>query len=126
MCEIKDGFKLCTCGPINESEADWILYRGKSGKWMGIYLPHTAVDAKKEEPQKDVFKENFSLITKALNSRNVFDFDYKPQSGDLLYFKKEIIGRSPFGFVFRFYQGNWEYDERRLFEYRQLVSGKVK
>ena len=83
MCEIKEGFKLCTCGELTTEEADWILHQKYnhgtivSGTTLPIYL-----NGKEEEINE--------FLSKNLNERQVFDFEYNPREEDILEIKNNF------------------------------------
>ena len=78
MCNIIDGFKLCTCSDkVDKSKPHWVLERliKKEDKiqdevLIGILSPY--------------YTENIKTILNELNNGNPFDFDYNPKDNDML------------------------------------------
>ena len=78
MCNIIDGFKLCTCSDkVDKSKPHWILERL----------------IKKEDTIQDVvmigilspnYANNIKTILNELNNGNPFDFEYNPKDNDML------------------------------------------
>jgi hypothetical protein len=84
MCNIKDGFKLCTCATTATppSSIGWELRRTN---------PHLPLQHRKGKTA--MIRYNTSeqalqtLILDNLNQSNCFDFDYTPQDNDYLRIK---------------------------------------
>ena len=78
MCNIIDGFKLCTCNDkVDKSKPHWILERLikkedtiRDDVLIGILSPYYA--------------NNIKTILSELNNGNPFDFEYKPEDNDML------------------------------------------
>lgn len=75
MCDIKEGFKLCTCDEVDEKSTHWKLLR--QGEKRSFVIG---------EPRIDHYEEllDYHQINTELNQRNCFDFDYMPLPGDRL------------------------------------------
>lgn len=83
MCNIKDGFRLCTCA-IEESTptADAI---GWELKRVNLNLPLHHRKGKAVIPRYNTSEQSLqTLILDNLNKGNCFDFDYSPQANDYL------------------------------------------
>jgi hypothetical protein len=104
MCDIKNGFKLCTCkGAIPKNTSYWRLKRFKGNDSIfsfiigKVYIP--------EEISK-----NYHLISQNINQENCFDFDYQPHEGDRLeihIFPNEF---EHLNYVFSFEDNEWKID----------------
>ena len=100
MCNIEDGFRLCTCSP-NDPDINWILERQDLLKEPS-FRRGTAIGpdfTEKEDRQNQ-------LVCLALNDGTCFDFDYVRQEGDVL--KLKIKQR---WFRYRVVNGLWRVDE---------------
>ena len=75
MCDIKEGFKLCTCHEVDEEETHWKLIRFRDGII-------SVIGEVSEEYYQDLMK--YGWIEKELNQRNCFEFECTPQNGDRL------------------------------------------
>ncbi|WP_196889352.1 hypothetical protein [Aureivirga sp. CE67] len=128
MCKISEHLKFCTCNEkINLKENYWELKRRAKGFILG-QLIHYPDDF-------DINKKTILKITDNLNSKNLFDFDYKPEEEDKLKLsfnkgeKESIIH-------FLFKNGKWErfYESglNNSFDYLEdrdlyfpFISGKI-
>lgn len=90
MCDIKEGFKLCTCSTaINRAEPHWKLYR--FGQEYENFMVMGSFRFRLKE-------QNIHwLIHTELNNKNCFDFDYQPQNQDVLIC---VVDKHAFYFVF--------------------------
>ena len=78
MCDIIDGFKLCTCkDKVDKSKPHWILERLikkeniiRDDVLIGILSPY--------------YIDNIETILNELNNGNPFDFEYSPKENDML------------------------------------------
>ena len=79
MCNVNDGFKLCTCNNIEMDDAGWVLERNNPS------LPeiHTCGSAIEMILDTDEVKVKHWILQE-LNKRNCFDFNLKPKARDLL------------------------------------------
>lgn len=75
MCDIRKGFKLCTCNEVDESSSHWKLLR--LGEEIHIIIGTPVFDT-------EYTLLNYDFIESDLNARNCFDFDYTPQNDDRL------------------------------------------
>ena len=120
MCDLSDGFRLCTCDGESEAEPDWVLERLDASKRPmarrgRVVMPRYS---KHERSQR-------TRIIEALNEGTCFDFDYAPTVNDVLTLKAS--GRV---FRFRFRKGRWTFDRsNHLTAWRtqmvRLDQGKV-
>lgn len=99
MCDLSDGFKLCTCDD-ELADPDWTLMRLNPSKpqqhWRGMV----------KTPWFD--EDDWAQIHTALirlNDGSAFDWDYSPLPGDVLILRG--IGRHALRFRF---DGQWEQD----------------
>lgn len=84
MCTAKKLFKLCTCNQLEIDQADWILSRlNHHGNHMGYILGESNARIYLEDSEKEIQDK----ILKGLNGKDVFDFRYQPNQGDLIQFK---------------------------------------
>jgi len=97
MCDIKKGFKLCTCGKIKASEADWTLRRVRKD----IFIVGEVIPYMLSEEETSVHMN----LTEELNDRNCFDFRYKPLENDEL--KIRISDQEDNWYVFKYQSGRW-------------------
>lgn len=120
MCDISNGFKLCTCkGRPKKSEPHWVLERQDTNiitrceiMGMPIFPEYT----QEEESQ-------INLIVKQLNQGNCFDFAYQPTEGDVftMHFPPDNDYR------FRYQSGIWEQDDSTAFDgWREQMVRKKK
>lgn len=118
MCNIKEGFKLCTCAKeLSRKEADWLLYKIKplNERSLTIGLVSFNFHNKEEQAQQVLIKEE-------LNNRNCFDFEYHPNEKDILVIKdKDKEGK----FIFEFDQGEWYSKPAESLEHLIVNSGKI-
>ena len=75
MCDIKEGFKLCTCNKVDETKTHWKLIRFEDG--MNIVIGEV-------EEAFHVQLMSYDWVKTELNTRNCFDFEYTPIDGDRL------------------------------------------
>ena len=105
MCNLKDGFKLCTCkdGQKPQTHYTWELKR-RNPALEQYYLKGDAMFPFYEAEEKTIRQK----ILTALNNRNCFDFDYQPQKDDWLNISNPKL---PTGyFEFRYQNKQWEID----------------
>lgn len=80
MCNNKKGFKLCTCGNIEQATAGWILKR-KQVEETVIGDPARIAWHREE-------RMTINWLEDQLNTFNCFDFDYQPTNEDELLIRK--------------------------------------
>jgi len=97
MCDIKKGFKLCTCGKIKASEADWTLRRIRKD----IFIVGEVIPYMLSEEETSVHM----ILTEELDDRNCFDFTYKPVENDEV--KIRIADQEDNWYVFKYQSGRW-------------------
>ncbi|WMX13849.1 MULTISPECIES: hypothetical protein [unclassified Aureispira] len=117
MCNLNQGFKLCSCDSdqLTPDEIGWILERKNAVKQASslrgkpfIYKMNQSEQALKSE------------VVQQLNQRNCFDFDYQPQEDDFLRIRGN---KKSFWMAFRYQQGRWEEDESTKFNrWRQQLE----
>lgn len=78
MCDIKDGFKLCTCASVDENKTHWQLIRLAEDLVTVVGMPAFS----KVQQLAD-----YNWVLDQLNGRPCFDFDYQPQHKDRLLLK---------------------------------------
>ena len=79
MCNIKQGFKLCTCSDVDTEGTHWKLLRFvDSTPSIVVGRPNFAYFEKLDD---------YRFIDDELNARNCFDFDFQPRSHDRLIFR---------------------------------------
>lgn len=78
MCDISEGFKLCTCDHVDLGHSHWKLLRFQGEQNIILGTPNF-------DKVKDILDMQF--VEDELNDRNCFDFDYSPQAGDRLIIK---------------------------------------
>lgn len=81
MCNPINHIKLCTCGAVDEKKnKTWQLVRGSTHiRVVGDFMPPSV------EPVKFNLGDYLEAkIVSDLNTYDVFDFEYKPTSGDTL------------------------------------------
>ncbi|WP_299465192.1 hypothetical protein [uncultured Microscilla sp.] len=87
MCNINDGFRLCTCQTENNPtfEIEWVVKRSNP------FLPLQHHRGKAVVPHYNTQEQQLqTLLLNNLNAGNCFDFDYTPQTNDYLYIKGKI------------------------------------
>ena len=93
MCTPGPQFKLCSCAENELGKSFWKLTRGNSHEqiqWVGDIINPLAI----HEPEEfDPHSFLAGRLEHDLNTDQIFDFDYQPQSGDLLnvIFDEELI-----------------------------------
>lgn len=76
MCNIHQGFKLCTCSDISEEEADWILLKTEQSEMH--YVVGSITNGYRN------FLLDHRWVGRRLNSGECFDFQYEPSDYDRL------------------------------------------
>lgn len=105
MCNIKDGFKLCTCdNNLPAEDASWILRRSNPN----LPLHHRKGRAAIPRYNGDE-KELQNLILRNLNTGNSFDFDYTPQENDYVKIKGTNTSQSKW-YGYRYQSNQWHID----------------
>lgn len=97
MCDLRDGFRLCTCAP---DEAP--------GWWLERRDPSRPLRHRRGRAMRPRYGDSAAQICAQLNARPCFDFDFEPQLDDVL------ILRQPEGqqrLRFRFGRAGWALDE---------------
>ena len=121
MCDISDGFKLCTCVD-SDAAADWVLRR------MLPTDPFAMKRGRFMQPKPDADDQRLqATLLAGLQRGDCFDFDYQPVEGDHLTFH---MTKTRTAFVFR--GGAWAKDvvplsfgpNREVAFEGQLRSGK--
>ena len=110
MCDIKDGFKLCTCkGKEKKDLGDfsWILEKQNTSIVPKCNIVGSVMmpDYSKEE------KDMIWLVLQNLNTRNCFDFRYRPKESDVL-----TLILQDNAYRFRFLGYHWHLDESTPFD----------
>lgn len=123
MCNLDDGFILCTCaGKKGKSKAafTWSLFRPRKHDTHVFVIGETGAPFFTSKGKLLVDK-----VQDQLNARNCFDFAYQPEDGDTL-----VITSSESGieYGFTYHNNEWEYSTMP-FEGRTLLEiekGKIK
>ena len=108
MCDLNDGFKLCSCEDVEtlkKEEICWELKRINPEKTLYHKRGRAAVP---HFSSKD--NEVIEKIVKELNYRNCFDFDFEAQENDYLRLKVNIDNKEKW-FAFRFMDKEWNLDK---------------
>jgi len=119
MCDLSQGFKLCSCDAdkLATSEIGWVLKRRDQ---------HKNVPTIKGKPfvyQMNLNEKQLKANTvQQLNQRNCFDFDYKPQEDDFLNIK---AGENNFWMTFRYQNGRWHEDTSTKFSSWRQQLGRL-
>jgi hypothetical protein len=103
MCQLNQGFKLCSCDEdqLKNDEVDWLLYRANQEKPKDYRKGKAVVPRYSEEEEA-----NLNEIALELNQADCFDFEYSPQENDRLQLKiKDHF------YAFRFQNGHWNIDK---------------
>jgi hypothetical protein len=117
MCDLSQGFKLCSCDgdKLAASEIGWILKRRDK---------HKEVSSIRGKPF--IYRMNLSEkqikseTVQQLNQRNCFDFEYQAQEDDFLQIK---TGKNDFWMAFRYQKGLWLEDDSTKFDtWRQQLE----
>jgi hypothetical protein len=117
MCDLSQGFKLCSCDgdKLAASEIGWILKRRDQ---------HKKVSSIRGKPF--IYRMNLSEkqikseTVQQLNQRNCFDFEYQAQEDDFLKIK---TGKNDFWMAFRYQKGLWLADDSTKFDtWRQQLE----
>ncbi|OJJ17901.1 hypothetical protein BKI52_29010 [marine bacterium AO1-C] len=108
MCNIQDGFKLCTCDEkLATSDIGWVLKRTNAD----LPLHHRkgrAVMPRYNQQEKDLQ----ALILENLNQYNCFDFDYTPHENDYVRIRAKASNRTESQwFAYRFQRNRWVVDQ---------------
>jgi len=121
MCDITDGFKLCTCTDQEQQELGdlcWVLQRRKASIVPKCDVVGSIVFPEYSKQEEDMI----TLVLQNLNQRNCFDFRYRPLESDVL----TIIIQED-AYRFRFLDKCWHFDESTGFEaWREQMVFKKK
>ena len=118
MCNIIGEFKLCTCGKkIDKSKPYWVIERLLVDE-NEIYPVFIGIHAGE-------YLKNIDSILDKLNNGNPFDFEYNPESNDILELNFE---EAVFNLIYR--NGRWEdfcddYEALDINEKKLLLKGKM-
>ena len=83
MCDIKDGFKLCTCKGKEQKDLgdlSWILEKRNNSIIPKCDIVGSVIMPTYSTEEKDTI----TLILQNLNQRNCFDFRYRPKESDVI------------------------------------------
>ena len=82
MCEVFQEYKLCTCSDkIDKKKPYWVLNKGLPKKDERETSILGTLIYSEDEILKEITEER---LLQDLNSKNIFDFDYKPSENDIL------------------------------------------
>ena len=125
MCEVFQEYKLCTCSDkIDKSKPYWVLNKGIPKKdERGFSILGTLIYSE-EEILREITQDRLLLD---LNSKNIFDFDYRPTENDIL---KLFDGKFNYHFIYsndkwRIFDKSPFSDEKHLFKLRQKKKGFI-
>ncbi|MCB9679625.1 MAG: TIGR02996 domain-containing protein [Alphaproteobacteria bacterium] len=106
MCDVTEGFKLCTCDPDTLVEADWALQRHDRGRPVHTRRGRAARASWTERDHLQI-----DAVLAALDAGTAFDFDYTAEVGDVLVLRD--VGST----VLRFRRGTerWHHDTSNSF-----------
>lgn len=117
MCDLSQGFKLCSCDgdKLSPNEIGWVLKRRNPDKQFDRIMGKPFIYQMNLSEQQ--LKSN---TAKQLNDRNCFDFDYQAQEDDFLTIK---AGKDNFWMAFRYQKGLWQEDDSTKFNtWRQQLE----
>ena len=121
MCDIADGFKLCTCKgeeKLELGESCWILEKRKTSIVPKCDVVGSVMFPEYSKQETDMI----ALVLQNLNQRNCFDFRYRPRESDVL----TIILQED-AYRFRFLDTQWRFDESTPFDaWREQMVFKKK
>lgn len=120
MCDLQDGFKLCTCSP--ESLKELTIFRGipidriQFPDFQPTYIwtlksidpnPGPSLRGRSVLPKLNVGDvANIEFVEQEMNARNCFDFEYQPDEGDYISFQ-QVQDPTKY-FAFRFTAQKWK------------------
>lgn len=117
MCDLSQGFKLCSCegDQLAAPEIGWVLRRRDEHKKISSIRGKPFIYQMKLSE-----KQLKSSTLQELNKRNCFDFDYQAQEDDFLKIK---AGENNFWMAFRYQKGLWQEDDSTQFNtWRQQLK----
>lgn len=133
MCSLDQAFKLCSCGPVSETDLMnsgkpyWILYR--RDRSINTITMGELIYPYDDDPLKE--EENKKAILLRLTESGVFDFNPDLKKGDLLllHFGKTKKGCKELRYTFRFQAKGWKFSDTDIFEisnqYSLKAAGKI-
>jgi len=129
MCEVFQEYKLCTCSDkIDKKKPYWVLNKGVPKKDERETSILGTLIYSEDGILKEITEER---LLQDLNSKNIFDFDYKPSENDIL---KLYDGRYNYHFIYSKLEtdSKWKIfdkgpfsDEKHLFKLRQKKKGFI-
>ena len=129
MCDVNGKFKLCTCSEkIDKKKPYWVLNKGVPKKDERETSILGTLIYSEDEILKEISEER---LLQDLNSKNIFDFDYKPSENDIL---KLYDGNYNYYFIFSKIKNHskWKVletgpfsDEKHLFKLHQKMKGFI-
>ena len=125
MCEVFQEYKLCTCSDkIDKKKPYWVLNKGVPKKDERETSILGTLIYSEDLILKEITEER---LLQDLNSKNIFDFDYRPSENDIL---KLFDGK--FNYHFNHSNNEWRIfdkspfsDEKHLFKLRQKKKGFI-
>ncbi|WP_420572351.1 hypothetical protein [Kordia sp.] len=136
MCQVSQTIKFCSCSDkLAEAtkHVKSIYYIWKIERVVGIN--DFAMDGLLMEDPKQLDELSADAILKELNSKNLFDFDYKPQDNDSLeikrvnpkkkHHKKKLIG-SHLNFYYLIDKWHIGYPDAFTYQHEMYKKGNVK
>ena len=116
MCNIQQGFKLCTCRDISEEEADWILLKSDHSDM------HYVIGSITDEYRNYLLDHRW--IEHRLNSGESFDFKYEPSDYDRLVIRTNNGKNEELCFIYQ--ADRWVMQELYSNEgYREILTGRL-
>ena len=125
MCEVFQEYKLCTCSDkIDKKKPYWVLNKGLPKKDERETSILGTLIYSEDEILKEITEER---LLQDLNSKNIFDFDYRPSENDIL---KLFDGKFNYHFIhsnneWRIFDKSPFSDEKHLFKLRQKKKGFI-
>ena len=125
MCEVFQEYKLCTCSDkIDKSKPYWVLNKGIPKKDERGFSILGILIYSEEEILREITEDRLLLD---LNSKNIFDFDYRPTENDIL---KLFDGKLNYHFIYsnnewRIFDKSPFSNEKHLFKLRQKKKGFI-
>lgn len=131
MCDLNEGFKLCTCEPepekelLLETEADFENFEYVPPDWtwqLKKYFGRSNRKGRAMFPREKINGITPEFVSEELNRRKCFDFDYTPEENHILIFEKGVQY-----FVLGFQDGKWRhFPDYSPFSYTRPLQWKGK
>lgn len=109
MCDLNQDIKFCACRNLaadNSHFSSWTLKRYIDQDWTKLEIGRCNMTAYKNSEQA-----NAELIWLHLNTQDCFDFNYKPENGDILNIKTAVDTNETVKYEFTFTDNQWQLAE---------------